>query len=87
MLRAQRRERFLWTSSMAGSGVPVMRWVVSTILCSTLRSATESSHTDRDTVGQDAFDRTPVEVHQDGWRQVVLLQCPEEEEALVRFLD
>ncbi len=40
-----------------------------------------SSHTDRDTVGQDAFDRTPVRVHQDGWRQVVLLQCPEEEEA------
>ncbi len=41
---------------------------------------------DCDTVGQDAFDRTPVEVQQDGLRQMVLLQCPREEEALVSLL-
>ncbi len=87
MQRARRRQRFLWMSSMAGSGVPVMRWAVFTTLCSALQSATEQFPYHTDTVGQDAFDRTPVEVHEDGWRQVVLLQCPKEEEALVSLLD
>lgn len=41
MMHAQRRCLFLWTSSIAGSGVPVMCWVVFTTHCSVFQSATE----------------------------------------------
>ncbi|KAK0155388.1 hypothetical protein N1851_002293 [Merluccius polli] len=41
MLRARFRHCFFRTTSMAGSGVPVMRWAVLTTRCSDLRSATE----------------------------------------------
>ncbi|KAI3363489.1 hypothetical protein L3Q82_011579 [Scortum barcoo] len=37
LLSEDLRHRFFWTSSMAGSGVFVMRWAVFTTLCSALR--------------------------------------------------
>lgn len=45
MLHARRRHLFLWTSSKAGSEVPVMCLVVFTTCCSALWSATKQLHT------------------------------------------
>ena len=67
MLRARCRQRFLWMSSMAGSGVPIMPYnsPPTTEQCVRMLSIAQR--------------------YRQG--ELVLPQCPQEEEALVSLLD